>query len=662
MDDRYTDDRTLDHLARLFLTESASARADGPAIPPPSHATPADLDAPTLRQRPVRLAPKPAQPARLTPQLSPNPTTTPHVTPPHASHPLPRLTRTDFAAQAAALDDELSDAAVSAFNLSPHRAAAASPAGSEAAILSAPEPVKETATEAASPVAPMKPVIPAIGTEWAPASNITTTRDIPVSRPQPAPQQVTPAPTIVRPPVTVDELPAPSVDTVFMGNLPGFGAPWLTQYAGAMANRIAGAVALLRVDDEAIEVQIVRPRRISPAGDDAQPLSSRPELPDDSLNSLLESLVMDASLNVRAFVVHIGSPANPAIVRRASELPGRWTLLCGADEAALASGRLILAQLQAAAPALDGSPRRSGVMIVGSEPLKAAAAAASLRNALPEGTVEFVGAQKQMQPIDVQDAGTFEGRSLWSQARSFLVEFDMAATDGVLDGDDDVLVTPDAAASAVTPVVAPTIAPVVAVAASPVVPTPVAAIAPLQPTIAEPRVTAPIAQPAATPTPAPVFAAAVAASSAPTQPVAPAVSVAAPVGDDADSPDLSQFLNIPGKALEARCPRQPRVQLLLTADGKLHLLAYQSPSQELRIVTADLLEARSWVREHLSLLMLTERSQRFDVAAEPALHLFSGDSRKAAAAVAGLGTTIDLHLLQRVTVSGQSAWFAAALT
>jgi hypothetical protein len=636
MDDRYTDDRTLDHLARLFLTESASARADGPAIPPPSHATPADLDAPTLRQRPVRLAPKPAQPARLTPQLSPNPTP-PHVTPQHASHPLPRLTRTDFAAQAAALDDELSDAAVSAFNLTPHRAAAATPAGSEAAILAAPQ----NPTEAASPVAPMKPVIPAIGTEWAPASILP--RDIPVSRPQPAPTQVTPAPTIVRPPVTVDELPAPSVDTVFMGNLPGFGAPWLTQYAGAMANRIAGAVALLRVDDEAIEVQIVRPRRISPAGDDAQPLSSRPELPDDSLNSLLESLVMDASLNVRAFVVHIGSPANPAIVRRASELPGRWTLLCGADEAALASGRLILAQLQAAAPALDGSPRRSGVMIVGSEPLKAAAAAASLRNALPEGTVEFVGAQKQMQPIDVQDAGTFEGRSLWSQARSFLVEFDMAASDGVLDGDDDVLATPDAAA------------------ASPVAPAPFVAAA-AQPTVAEPRVTAPIAPIA--PTPAPVFAAAVAASSAPVQPVASAAPVAAPVTiDDAESPDLSQFLlNIPGKSLEARCPRQPRVQLLLTSEGKLHLLAYQSPSQELRIVTADLLEARSWVREHLSLLMLTERSQRFDSAAEPALHLFSGDSRKAAAAVAGLGTTIDLHLLQRVTVSGQSAWFAAALT
>ncbi len=104
------------------------------------------------------------------------------------------------------------------------------------------------------------------------------------------------------------------------------------------------------------------------------------------------------------------------------------------------------------------------------------------------------------------------------------------------------------------------------------------------------------------------------------------------------------------------------MQLLLTTDGKLHLLAYQSPTQELRVVTTDLLEARSWVREHLSLLMLTERSQRFDSTAEPALHLFSGDSRKAAAAVAGLGTTIDLHLLQRVTVAGQSAWFAAALT
>src|SRR5580692_9258943 len=46
------------------------------------------------------------------------------------------------------------------------------------------------------------------------------------------------------------------VEAVFLGNLPGFGGPWLTQYARSLATG-PGPVAVLRVEPEQITVELV---------------------------------------------------------------------------------------------------------------------------------------------------------------------------------------------------------------------------------------------------------------------------------------------------------------------------------------------------------------------------------------------------------------------
>src|SRR5690606_18284235 len=115
--------------------------------------------------------------------------------------------------------------------------------------------------------------------------------------------------------------------------------------------------------------------------------------------------------------------------------------------------------------------------------------------------------------------------------------------------------------------------------------------------------------------------------------------------DTALEPDLSNFLTgatggiAGGMALEARCPHQPRTQLVLDQRGGLHLLRRHasartdralptSPTEEpalheLRAAVLDLIESRKWGQEHVELLELTQRQCRFARQVQPVLHLFT---------------------------------------
>jgi hypothetical protein len=140
--------------------------------------------------------------------------------------------------------------------------------------------------------------------------------------------------------------------------------------------------------------------------------------------------------------------------------------------------------------------------------------------------------------------------------------------------------------------------------------------------------------------------------------VEPAVGARTVEAGESGEPDLASFLTDPADAfagavaLQARCPRYPKTQLLLDRRGRLHLLRRHARcgpegSEGLRAAVVDLIEARAWVREHLELLRLSQPQLRFDAAARPLLHLFTDDAKTATALVARLGKFVRLHLLQQ---------------
>lgn len=141
---------------------------------------------------------------------------------------------------------------------------------------------------------------------------------------------------------------------------------------------------------------------------------------------------------------------------------------------------------------------------------------------------------------------------------------------------------------------------------------------------------------------------------------APAVPPRPSLAAAVETPELVRYLGERGGfiSLEARCPHHPRIQLALDEEGVIHVLRHREAgpvAEGVRGAIADLLEAAAWVRENLATLRLTQRQCRF-ADAEPVMHLFTDDAKRAAAMVGRLGAAVQLHLLQRVRVGDESAW------
>ncbi len=432
--------------------------------------------------------------------------------------------------------------------------------------------------------------------------------------------------------------PAQAVaEAVLLGNLPGMAGPWLTQYAQLLAQHQNGrrSVAVLHLDGNRLDLELIEPTVRHPE-DDGNPATRAPGLrvppggyADRDLVDLLDQLCRTGPTPVGTILLH-ADPHHERAERLADFAD--WTLVSGADEAALAAAGQLMRSL------LDQEPRvaatRLGLMVMGSDADASQRAAQRLSQDLAEQldtAPQLVGYQQQMIPARCRILGSFEGiDAQWPQLTTWLASLQAPAAQ------------PDQASPAAA-APAPASAPA---------PRPAPAAATATPSTAAPAAARPALPPLDTPVQVP------AASHAP-----------------AAEPDLFELIDtharthasIPGGiALDARCPSAPHAQLALDATGRLHLLLrHDSATGDLptpRETIVELLAVRTWARQHRQLLQLTERSRRFDADADPVLHLFTDRADLSVELVSRLGSLLKLHLLRDVAVGSEHTWFCVPLS
>jgi hypothetical protein len=110
-------------------------------------------------------------------------------------------------------------------------------------------------------------------------------------------------------------------------------------------------------------------------------------------------------------------------------------------------------------------------------------------------------------------------------------------------------------------------------------------------------------------------------------------------------------------SLRAACPYAPHVELAADPAGELHLLARASAGHHDAVL--GLLSASAWAANHKELLGIAAQAQGVQLAdGSPVLHLMTDDPK----AVRRLGDAeMRLHLLARVEVAGQGAWYCTDL-
>ena len=451
------------------------------------------------------------------------------------------------------------------------------------------------------------------------------------------------------------------VEAVFMGHLPGFAAPWLTQYAHRLAQR-HGAVGILHVDEDQIEVELVA------TGDEADltaasdySLQRSPAEHNEPLLDCLHDLSQLTPSPVKTWLVHLPTTPSAAMLTRALQLP-QWTLLSGADEAAMAAADRLLNRLLAQDP--YGDQRRVALWIMGSDESASLAASRNL-NATAESflvnPVVMGGHLKRMVPVNRRVIGNFVGTDeLWPSVQALfeamhgqmlpldaITEAQQGNTDNAIESDEpvDLQETVEDA-----PVQSPT-------TASDLLGRRVDAQAhPPDQTQFGPDVHVEVASTDLREQMAGV------STDLPDSTSSPPHSQT----DQDDNSDLCQYLSGVIR-LPARCPRNRQIQIVLDERGRLHLLSRclageNAPAAEtVRGAVVDLIETQAWASEHLELLQQTQRQCRFDPQARPVLHLFT-DQAKAAVQLAGRAERlIRLHLLQKITAGGSQTWISTDL-
>ncbi len=442
------------------------------------------------------------------------------------------------------------------------------------------------------------------------------------------------------------------VEAVLLGNLPGTGGPWLTQYAQRLA-RERGAVGVLSIDEQAVDVDLVTARRHRPTA--ATRLAEQHAEDPQALTHVLAELSQSEETGpIRTWLIHIPTPIDMQSFGRAWELP-RWTLLCGADDAAVVGAYRTLKQLCVSpwADRLDGyNHPRVGVMVMGSDEGAAKGVAIKLNhtaNSFLDTPVELVGWQKQMQPVCCQPIGRFfsDDQDLWSQVQVFLHDMADGFADarGLMDRWRDRVPhnvnTPEpdfesqdinSLPMGVDELTMPHQA--------------------LQPDAGEGW----DIDPAMLKTPDDTD----------------AVSDARQQAAVACELDLIELLPFDAVLLEGRCPQHEHIRLMLDQAGRLHLVASDTAEGErrgadlggaasLRSLIVDLMHTRDWVCEHFQLLQMAHSGLLLDRQAEPVLRVFTDQAKAAVALVGQLGSAVKLHLLQKAVVGQDEAWCACEL-
>lgn len=433
-------------------------------------------------------------------------------------------------------------------------------------------------------------------------------------------------------------------EAVMLGNLPGMAGPWLTQYGQLLAQQ-HGAVAILHVDTDGIDLEVIEPTRPEAASDPVAGAFSGPSLrippggfAGRDLIAVLDQLCTARVAPVRTVLVHLDP--TPKSLPRLLDLQD-WTLLSGADDAAVVAAYRLLKQL------LDTDEQvaraKVGLMVVGSDHTAGQHAAEKLQTAAAnflDTPLELIGYQQKMIPARCRTLGHFAGLdALWPRLTAWLDALQPPPPEVA---DPEPQATPEAPAASL-----------------PELDTPVE-VPPFETTSA--------------PTPQP-RAAASKRSGGDTAPDPRNPSPQAPKSPGPQTPNLFQLIDsdphaaasIPGGlALEARCPSQPHTQLAIDAVGRLHLLHRHDsaegdpPTPKEAIV--ELVAVRDWARQHRQLLQLTERTRHFDADADPVLHLFTDRADLSVNLVSRLGELLKLHLLRDVAVGDQRTYFCTPLS
>ncbi len=464
-------------------------------------------------------------------------------------------------------------------------------------------------------------------------------------------------------PTAQPQLATAYAQAVLLGNLPGYSGPWLVQYARHIASRHGCLVGVLSVDGYDVDIELVDDQNRFLDRDDSNGDTAFLAEPADGsqpLKQILNALAHHPQTPVRAWLVHLPTPIDPMIRTRAFDLQ-HWTLLCGADDAAVVSAYRLLKQLhapphtQAAAEHHPLLPHHVRVMVLGSDEQPCRAAAMKLKHTASSFLsvpIELEGTQKKMQPVHVQPVASFTNAAddPWPTIRDFF--------NGLRP----------------QPRRRPPHQPMTDHKPTPRAP----AHRPYHLQSAKQPVPPPSpASPQGTDRPQPRHhrTGGVAGAEQPGS-----ADALAPSHDQPDaavgvgSLDLVRFFDGDWLSLPPRCPRHPRVQLALGPQGGIHLLmgddhtslnaAHNGSSQEalarmrLRAAIVDLIEARNWVQEHRELLALACPQHRFDPDTEPTLHLFTDQAKPAVTLIHQLGAQVKIHLLQP---AGPANWVATEL-
>ncbi|MCG8508534.1 MAG: hypothetical protein MI741_04830, partial [Rhodospirillales bacterium] len=215
------------------------------------------------------------------------------------------------------------------------------------------------------------------------------------------------------------------VEAAILGNLPGLAGPWLTQYAQALAQQ-TGPIALLHVDEDAIDVELVEPTQRAAGGENPTASRTRNRFKQryeagQGVAALLDALVSDKQAPVRMVLVHLDGEPTPQAVERLLDLD-YWTLLCGSDDAAVVGAYRQLKQLVELEDAV--SDKHIGLMVMGSDEQAARTAAGKLRLAATSflhTPLELVGHLKKMVPVNVRQLASFSPvEAQWHHLRDWL--------------------------------------------------------------------------------------------------------------------------------------------------------------------------------------------------------------------------------------------------
>jgi hypothetical protein len=461
--------------------------------------------------------------------------------------------------------------------------------------------------------------------------------------------------------------PLVHTEAVFLSNLPGFGRPWLDQYAQVLS-RQRGPVAIVRIDENRLEIDLISQATpdLIPSDEPQSPATSSPVTV--SLTEWLAKWDRSVQPPIACWLIPVAHPGRPEVISLIRAV-SQWTVLCGTDDAAVVATYRLFKQLNAVKPEKPGdAPRKIAVMLMGSDESTSRLTAEKLRQAAAKflnESLHVIGSRQQMQPVNLKVMGQYKNESidLMSELKTFLT--------AKLPGS-----RLDANVAETCETVAQTqeSKPLSFMDGNPMPPQyresdAAASLHLTRETRANDDHGQPMQERPEYPAPTPP-------QHTPRVRQRPSMRDAAPVNASI-SPrlDSADHLGLDGLTLDARCPSHRDIQIFVDMDARVHLLkwvedlslidpsntAKETVQSLLKIGLMDLIEVRSWVRDNIELIRLTQRDLDMDLAIEPNLHLFTNHAHAAVAAVHSLGNLATLHLVQEVVLGNSKSWLSTKL-